>query len=73
MKEGKNYLLEKEVMLEVIVGVGLKHQSLQSSKALTTPFQQAKIVMGYVTGSLSLWGVCTCEAKVTRTGLSYLR
>lgn len=47
-------MLGKEVKLEVIVGIGVKHQSLQGSKALTTPFQQAKIVMGCVAGNFSL-------------------
>lgn len=48
--EGMSYL-GKEVKLEVRVGVGFKHQGLQGSKALATPFPQAKIVMGCVIGS----------------------
>ena len=50
MKEEKSYLLGKEVKLEIIVGVGLKHQGLQGFTTLTTPFQQAKIVMGCILG-----------------------
>lgn len=51
--EGKSYL-GKEVKLDVRVGLGFKHQGLQGSKTLATPFPQDKIVMGCVIGSLSL-------------------